>query len=243
MNNLNKRANYGVKVEIKKYDTLIKEIFYDEGLIDKYVIQPNHTENLSDSFTLYLEEINRKLQSYWEEIKSIFYSSFEKGTKRVLDKEGKKVILEIGEVKDKRGIEDLIARQQMNFKSLSSAQAIKVMKIIADGRERGISAQDIAGSIKQGVKELTNNRAMTIARTEIIKSHTRGQTQVMKEAGIEKYLWVTSGNSNVCPTCEGFEIESEDIKGYLVDMAGSPTNPLPGLNSHPNCACTVIAYK
>lgn len=237
---LNRKANYGIGTEYKEYKKLINDTFFDEKLFNEYIIKPEYSENLSDGFNLYLSALNEKINGIWQDISNIITKSFNKGTKKVFDKDGNRV--KIGEIKDKRGIDFIIANQQRYLKNLARDQAIKVSKVIADGRNKGLSVTQIVNKMQSEVKSLTKSRATTIARTEIVRSHNQGQLQTMKELEIEKYDYVTAGDDRVSDICRRYEQEGIERGGYIVSLAGTESNPLPSTNSHPNCRCMVVVH-
>lgn len=237
---LNKRANYGIGSVYNDYKKLIIDTFYDENLFKEYIVKPEYSENLSDGFNLYLDALNQKINNIWEDVSKLITKAFSNGSKKVFDKDGNRV--KIGEVKDKRGIDFIIANQQRYFKNLAKDQAIKVSKVIADGRDKGLSVAQIVVTMQREIKSLTKSRATTIARTEIVRSHNLGQIETMKELGVEKYDYVTAGDDRVSEICRRYESEGIDKGGYLVSLAGTEANPLPSTNSHPNCRCVVVLH-
>jgi SPP1 gp7 family putative phage head morphogenesis protein len=232
---LSKKSMWGVSSFIRKYEKLIKNIFFDEALLKEMILKPNHQESLTSAFTLYLEKIAVKIQKASPEVLALLSASFIRGGKRTFDKKGKPI--STGEVKDKRGLDELFARQQIIFKNLTKTQSLKVMQVISEGREKGLGVKNIAEQIVSEVRNVSEVKAKLIARTEIVRSHNAGQVRTLVEAGIEEYDYLTAGDERVSPVC------SEYGRGgpYKVSLAGSWNNPLPVQNSHPNCRCTVVA--
>lgn len=240
LSRLNKRSYYGIGTEVKGYEDLIFETFYDEKKF-KEILNTSKKENLSDDFSRYLNEISVKWVDVKDKIEKFFLDSFEKGGRRVYDRDGN--ALKIGEIEDTRGAQFLLTQQEAYFKNLTERQSQTVLKTINKGMEKGLSEDKIAEEIQGEVKNLTKSRAKTIARTELVKAHNQGQVQLMKEVGAKTYNYIHSQDSKVCKTCKKHQGSNSRPRVYEVKNAGNPKNPLPVLNSHPNCRCSTIVHS
>lgn len=240
---INKRKLYGVGVEIRDYKREIIKVFYDEEIIKK-LFKRESVEFNKESFNFvddYFNEINRKIAGLLEKAKEFLLNSFFKGSIRVQDKDGNAV--SFGEVKDKSAIDILINQQTAYYKNLTEEQSKRVNQIIAKGLRQGKSYAEVAAEIKLRIKRLTFQRADNIARSEIVKSHSLGQMQTMKETGIKFYNYITSDDNKVSEICKHNQGPKGREKKYLVDLAGTPENPLPVTNSHPRCRCCTVIWK
>lgn len=195
-------------------------------------------ESLETDWQKYLSEISGKLQGIRDKIQDFFYNAFNKGSKRVLTKDGEQV--QFGEVQDTRAIDFMINKQVQYFKGLTEDQSKAVLKIIADGRNTKKTSAEISKDIQKSVKTLTKARCNTIARTEIVKAHNQGQVQTMKELGVDTYRYITANDNNVAKICKKNQGPRGRERIYKLDEAGTPKNPLPVINSHPNCRCVIV---
>ena len=230
---INKRKYYGVKVNERKYRKDIYNTFYDRNLL-KRSLKKGPVQGIADYFVA----INRKLDSLLRKAISLLTDSYDKGTKRLLDKDGNTV--ELGDPTDTLAIDTLIGEQQTYYVNLTRAQSQKVNKIIAKGLEDGTSTAKIASQINVGVKKVSQRRATNIAKSEIVKSHNLGQNETMRQAGIKEYNYITSDDSKVSDICKKNQGPKSRPHNYKVAQAGTADNPLPVINSHPGCRCTTV---
>lgn len=230
---INKRKYYGVRVNEKKYRKDIFNTFYDRNLL-KRSLKKGPIQGASD----YFSAINKRVESLLRKAISLLTDSYEKGTKRVLDKDGNTV--ELGDPEDTIAINQLIGEQQTYYANLSRAQSQKVNKIIAKGLEEGTSTAKIASQINVGVKKVSQRRANNIAKSEIVKSHNLGQMETMRQAGIEEYNYIHSNDSKVSDICKKNQGPNSRPHNYKVAQAGTADNPLPVINSHPGCRCSTV---
>jgi SPP1 gp7 family putative phage head morphogenesis protein len=238
---IDKKKYYGVKSAEKQYRKLIFETFYDPNLINSLLSEHLafiQKEDFNDVVYNYFAEINKRIGELLEQAKEILMDSFEKGSKRVLDKEGG--VVKFDEITDTEAIDTLINKQVDYYEGISEAQSKKVNEIIADGLDKGQSPEKISDEISSSIRSISSKRAMRISKTEIVKSHVLGQVQTMKSAEIATYNYITENDSKVSKICKHNQGPKGREKIYQVQYAGTPDNPLPVINSHPNCRCTVV---
>jgi len=229
---IDKKKYYGVKTNIKEYQNEIFNTFYDETLLKQTI----GTEALT--LVNYFQDISLKINELLEKAKEILLDSFQKGSKRLLDKNGNAI--KFDEIKDSRAIDFLVNQQTDYYKGITEAQSRKANKLIALGLEKGESFEETAKKINSSIKGLTKARSLNIARTEIVKSHTVGQIQTMKEAGVEHYNYITANDSKVSKICRKNQGPKGRERIYNVALAGTEQNPLPVINSHPSCRCVIV---
>jgi SPP1 gp7 family putative phage head morphogenesis protein len=96
---------------------------------------------------------------------------------------------------------------------------------------RGVTA--ITNDLTDRIDSLTDSRALTIARTEVIHVHAEGQLDSFEDLGVDELgveaEFSTAGDDLVCPQCEALEGNT-----YSVDEARGI------IPVHPNCRCTWI---
>ena len=130
----------------------------------------------------------------------------------------------------------LLATRAYNLlKGVNDSMASQLNRILAQGLIDGVGAEEIANRMTKEVRSITNKRAMTIARTEIIYAHAEGQLDAFERLNVQEVgvlaEWSTAGDDRVCPRCfamEGKVFKVKEARGLI---------PL-----HPNCRCTWIPY-
>jgi SPP1 gp7 family putative phage head morphogenesis protein len=126
----------------------------------------------------------------------------------------------------------LLTRSFEGIKGLTESMKSELGQILAQGLVDKSTVKEIAGEIED-VLGLSESRAYTIARTEIVNAHAEGQLDAFEELGIDelglKAEWATAGDDRVCEECS----ENEGIL-FTVDEARGMI-PL-----HPNCRCAWI---
>ena len=234
---IDKKKYYGVKVNIKEYKKSISDYFNNETLLKKAMKGP---ESLAIKMDRYFFQLKSNYSELLDKAKEILGDAFEKGSKRVLDNSGGTIKLD--EPVDQAAVDILTNQQTVYYDNLTEAQSRKTNEIIAAGLEDGLSDKEISENITGSIKNISNKRALRIARTEIVKSHTIAQTETMNQAGIKEYNYVTSNDKKVAKICKKNQGPKGREKIYKTELAGTAQNPLPVVNSHPNCRCTTVAY-
>lgn len=232
---INKRKYYGVKKNITQYRRDIYTTFYDKNLL-KRALASGIVIGVAD----YFSAVNKKIDSLLNKAVSILRDTYDKGSKRIMDSDGNTVKLDDAE--DTFAINELIGEQQTYYSNISREQSTKVNEIISRGLQDGETNKKIASRINQTVKRVSQRRATTIANTEIVKSHNLGQIETMKQAGIKKYNYITSNDPKVSEICRKNQGPKGRERIYEVQYAGTPNNPLPVIQSHPGCRCTIVIH-
>lgn len=234
---INKRKYYGVKINEKEYRKQINDHFYQPKLLDKLF---KGSESLATKANQYLFQIGSTYDKLLASAKSILGDAYRKGSKRVIDNSGDTIKLD--EPVDETTVDVITGQQVTYYDNLTGAQSRKINKIIEDGVAAGITDDEIAAEIKGSVKSISASRSRMIARTEIVKTHSIAQTETMKQAGVEQYNYITANDKKVSKICRKNQGAKGREKIYETALAGTPQNPLPVINSHPNCRCVPVAY-
>ena len=229
---LKKRSQWGIGKDIKEYEEYIYNRFFDKNKF-REIVKKDRTESLGDDFLRYLSELTQDISDTLQDIEQWFRDSFQKGGKRIYDKDGNK--LSFDEIEDETAMKLLVQSQQTYYKNLTDAQSEKANRVIAKGMEEGKSEDEIADDLESSISSLTKTRARTISRSEIIKCHNQGQVQTMQDAGVRTYNFITANDDKVCPACSKFQGSFNRPKIYELKNAGSGGNPLPVTSTHPNC--------
>lgn len=118
-----------------------------------------------------------------------------------------------------------------------------VKSVIADGFNNGISQNEIAKSLKEHfIGDIADNRARTIARTEVHDAATYGMQSAAEESDINLLReWVAVEDERTRPAhaeADGQQVAMDqpfEVGGELIDRpgAGTPENAI-------NCRCTLI---
>lgn len=121
--------------------------------------------------------------------------------------------------------------------NVTTDAATRVRRTLTDGLVQGKSPRDVARDLVKAVG-ISKERALTVARTEIIRAHAEGQLTALKKLGVEEIgvmvEWSTSGlgttrkgNPSPCPVCaplKGVVLKIDEASGLLP--------------RHPNCLCS-----
>jgi len=133
----------------------------------------------------------------------------------------------------------LAARAFDDLEGVTSQMGRAMTRALTQGLVRGESPREIARAVVVPVDSY-KNRALAIARTEIIRAHAEGQLMALEQMGVAEVgvmvEWSTSGmgltalgNPSPCPKCEehaGEVMSLEDARGRIP--------------YHPNCMCSWI---
>jgi len=236
---IDKLSYYGIGSIITNYQKDIYNLVYNAEDFNKYVTSRT-TESLSDYFKDYLESINNRYFSYMDKVREYFDKAFKKGSERVLDTKGN--VIKFAEVKDVNALELIKNNQFQYIKNITDAQRVLVQKILTQGLDQGLSNLDIAKQMQTEIQGLSKARALTIARTEIVKAHNIGQVETLISLGAQHYIYWTAGDDKVSKICNKLQGNRNNPNIYEVSKAGDANNPLPSVSSHPNCRCVII-YK
>lgn len=181
-------------------------------------------------------------------LKKYIEQSYRKGAGRAFD-DAKKSLLNEGEFNrgersqfleglmggpaGEERVKLLASRTLSDLQGVSDAMGQRMGQILTDGLIQGSSARDIARSMNQAISKITKNRALTIARTEIIRAHAEGQLDALENLGVTEIgvmvEWSTTGDDRVCPLCQpldGIVVKVKEARGMLP--------------RHPNCRCAYI---
>lgn len=124
----------------------------------------------------------------------------------------------------------LYTRSFENLKGVTNEMSTKMSRVLADGMAHGKGAREIARELSKTVSGLTKERALRIARTEIVNAHAEGQLDSLEEMGIEEVgadvEFTTAGDGSVCGKCQSLEGEV-----YTIAEARGV------IPVHPNCRC------
>ena len=129
-------------------------------------------------------------------------------------------------------IQLLASRTFTDLKNVTEDMATRMSRTLVDGLTSGQGPRQIAVKLDADL-DIGRTRALTIARTEIIRAHAEGQLLALEQLGVQEVgamvEWSTAGDERVCPLCkplEGVVLKIDEAKGMLP--------------RHPNCRCAWI---
>jgi len=94
---------------------------------------------------------------------------------------------------------------------------------LSAGVEAGEGAEEIAKRVKGAFEHCENNRALRIARTEVMTASNIGNEEGYKRAGVEKQEWYAALDERICELCE-------DLHGNVYKIGSGDRPP-----AHVNC--------
>jgi SPP1 gp7 family putative phage head morphogenesis protein len=126
----------------------------------------------------------------------------------------------------------LAGRTFDDLKNVTQDMSTRMSRVLTDGLVQGHNPRQIARALDSEL-DVGRTRALTIARTEIIRAHAEGQLSALEQLGVEEVgaavEWSTAGDERVCHLCaplEGVVLKLAEAKGMLP--------------RHPNCRCAWI---
>jgi SPP1 gp7 family putative phage head morphogenesis protein len=145
----------------------------------------------------------------------------------LLESFSQRVILEKVQLLSTRAFEQM--------RGVTTTMSQQMNRILSEGLVNGWGARKTAREMTKAIGALTKNRALMIARTEIVHAQAEGQLDGYTRLGISqvraKVEWLTAGDPKVCDEClsmEGKTFTVAEAHGWI---------PL-----HPNCRCAWIPY-
>lgn len=180
-------------------------------------------------------------QKWWEKyIKKAYdkgagraYTDTTKGKVKVTSPLGKPTQFNtVGSTNTLEKIKLISGRTFNDLKGVTDDMAMKITRELTDGLAKGLNPKVIAKNLADKV-DISESRALTIARTEITRAHAEGQLDAFKSLGVAELgvaaEWNTAGDGNVCKLCaplDGIVVKIEEATGMLP--------------RHANCRCAWI---
>lgn len=127
-------------------------------------------------------------------------------------------------------LEAIFTRTFNDLKGVTDAMAQKMSRVLSLGLADGSSPVVIARRMRKEITTLSRNRAVVIARTEIVAAHAQGQLDAYAALEVEGVRvmaeWLTAGDERVCDLCadlEGADLTIKQAEGLIP--------------RHPRCRC------
>lgn len=159
------------------------------------------------------------------------YTDSAKGSKGKFYDGGKKQFLQdaFAGPESTKKLEQLYTRSFTDLKGMTDAMAAQLSRTLTEGLANGLGARALARELVNNVSGMERSRAMTIARTEVIRAHAEGQLDSFEMLGDDELVidveWQVAAGA--CPKCSG-----NAGKVYTIAEARGLI-PL-----HPNCRCS-----
>jgi len=126
----------------------------------------------------------------------------------------------------------LAGRSFTDLRNVTEDMATRMSRTLMDALSRGANPRDLVADLSEDL-DVSEARAETIARTEIIRAHAEGQLDAMEKMGVEEVgvavEWDTAKDGRVCPHCQplqGVVLTVEEAHGLIPQ--------------HPNCRCSFV---
>jgi SPP1 gp7 family putative phage head morphogenesis protein len=132
-----------------------------------------------------------------------------------------------------KSLEMLYTRSFNELQGVTDWMSQQMSRVLADGFVHGHSPRKIATSLTKTISNINRKRALTLARTEIVRAFAEGQLDAFEKLGVKEVgiraEWVTAGDGKVCDMCgemEGVILKVEEARGLIP--------------RHPNCRCAWV---
>jgi SPP1 gp7 family putative phage head morphogenesis protein len=140
----------------------------------------------------------------------------------------------LGAPANKESVKLLASRTFDEMENVTDDMANRMSRALADGMVEGKSPYEVADDIDEAV-DLGYSRAVTVARTELIRAHAEGQLASFEAMGVDELgvmvEFTVSDDSRICDECAGLANEL-----YSIEDAA---NVIP---VHVNCRCCWVPY-
>lgn len=135
-------------------------------------------------------------------------------------------------VRKPRGLSTLLDNRGVTIQGINRTTLDRIGTILARGLENGWTPSDIKEEIADTIDD-DNDRALTIAQTEMSRAVTAASRQLYEESGVELVEWLVADPCDICQ-------ENADVSPIRIDdtFPSGDTEP----PAHPNCVCDLAPY-
>lgn len=111
---------------------------------------------------------------------------------------------------------------------------------IVQGKERGLTPQEIANGIADQSDQFSQMRAERVVMTELAHAMTTVELETARRLEIEEKIWRTSQDELVCPICLPLDGRRINInKRFRAVTPKNKVSLVQGPPAHPNCRCFI----
>lgn len=243
-----KRSYWGTGKKIGEYQDAISDALDTEELesaIDSVTDNRRNEKVISESL---IDDLVASLDfdalfdaAVVSQLEELVMESYKEGGSRLLTTDGDK--LDPFDVSPRR-IVDQLKGQEVYLRNLSRDAEERVRSTLEQGVEDGRTLSDMRDDIVNGVEDMTEQRAETIARSEITKASSKGTQQAMEEAGVETVQMFAEIDDRTCES-GSFEWRGPDgtytsCREWHREEFDREDAPTPVRDSHPNCRCALL---
>lgn len=138
---------------------------------------------------------------------------------------------------------DRTADNLINLIGLTERQAAAVTKFRITSLENGASIKRAQRDAKRYADRLLQNRAMVIARTELMSAANEGHLEMVRQ-GVDQgiipnkqltKIWIVTPDDRLCPWCRPMEGQQISLDEFFTSGLGPVQNP----PLHPQCRCVM----
>jgi SPP1 gp7 family putative phage head morphogenesis protein len=150
-------------------------------------------------------------------------------------------------------LQDLYRRAYENLEDITAGMAQTIREELSEGLDAGENPLQMARRLNEELEDITHSRLRTLARTEVINSHTTATLDRYERAGADTVRhgeWADADDDDVCPICsrlDGREYSIDEMRSGAFEFEPGPDEPdyLAGTYpirppAHPNCRCTIM---
>jgi len=243
---LDRRKHWGAETRMQEYQDAILESLNLEPLedaLDSFSQENVVTESLFDRLSQSIDFKGLFADNMIDELQEILVKTFKQGGNRVLTVDGDSLDVAF-DVQPER-IVDQLQSQEIYLKNLAEDAQKRVRESIIKGAEEGKSIGEMKDDILDDVEGMTEHRAETIARSEVIDASNKGTEEAMDKVGIKEAVIDASIDKQTCEkgsfswtASDGSEYTScQEWNGEKFDREELPSIPK---DSHPNCRCAIL---
>jgi len=155
----------------------------------------------------------------------------------------------------KQQLRDLYRRAYQNLDDVTEAMAQTIREELTEGLDAGENPEEMARRLAGEIEDITRTRLRTLARTEVIHSHTTSTLDRYEETGVDTVQhgeWADADDDRVCPICsylDGNEYSIPEFRSGTFQFAAEEQEDVPDYlggkyplapPAHPNCRCTIM---
>lgn len=238
MKTIIQKSRYGLIKSVSEYQSLIEKLIIDPteleiqvSLLYRMYAQGTLRESMQDQF---FPGLDARMDPFISDANNVFLDVYLAGMGKVMDKNGNRLRLPKPKYED--AVRYIVHDQVKLARNLAGDARSVIMASLVKGFQDGQTYDEIASTILSNVKDMTSTRAMTIARSEVVKASGSAMQSVMTHNNVAKYVWVcglrtpTKVTTGSCDVCRGLH---ENV--FLVGEG-----PMPVINTHPNCGCVIV---
>lgn len=141
-----------------------------------------------------------------------------------------------------RQLQDIYTRAFENLQGITDDMAREVRTTLTRGIAEGWNPKKMASELNREIRSMTRTRAVTLARTETIHSHTEATLNEYERAGVDGVSHTSrmhAHDDDVCLFCRvtgGETYTLREFRDVSARFQGSVYRLAPP--SHPNCRCS-----